>query len=101
MIVLHVNSDTVHVLMMLFSRVTLFKHDAIDVICLISIVCSVYDLNRMQYFFFKFEFGFEYSLALIAGLYDVVFRITNYTYFGLFHAIIKWVNKTTALVPGS
>ena len=26
----------------------LLKFDAIDVICLIPIVCSVYDLNRMQ-----------------------------------------------------
>ena len=56
MIVLHVNPDTLHVMMRLLSRVTLLKFDAIDVICLIPIACSVHDMNRMQSSLFEFEF---------------------------------------------
>ena len=48
---LHVNPDTLHVMMRLLPRVTLLKFDAIDVIFLILTMCSVYDLNRIQYFF--------------------------------------------------
>ena len=42
------NPDTLHVIILL-SRVTLLKFDAIGVVCLIPILCSVYDLNRVQH----------------------------------------------------
>ena len=51
------------------SRVALLKFDAIDVTCLIPIVCSVYDLNMLQKSYFESEFEKANGIIIFAMYY--------------------------------